>query len=1007
VEDTELGATQLGDPQATGRAQPPAASLRKGDALGRYVVLDVLGAGGMGVVYAAYDPELDRRVAIKLLRPTAVPSATGGPARGRLIREAQALARLQHPNVVTVHDVGEHDGQVFVAMEYVDGLTLREDEESHQRSWRESLEILMRAGRGLEAAHAKQLVHRDFKPDNVMLERRGDGHDVTRVLVMDFGLATPSGALPPVASVSEADSATSLSSAAMFANLTRTGAVLGTPAYMAPEQHRGAETDARTDQFSFCVTLYEALYGQRPYAGDTLPSLVANCTEGNLSPPPAGSRVPRWLRSVVVRGLSVDSAARWPTMTALLDALAKDPTRARRRRISAGLALALVGVGYGATVVAERSRVEDCRAAADSIEEVYDDETGQRVRSSLLATGLSYAPDTWSRLEPHLTARAEDWRARRFDACVTPGDLTEELVVAQVECFEASKQRFADRIDLLEHADRTVLHSAISATARETPDHCGERKHLQRRIVQTADPALRTQVLALQRDLSRCALLRQAGRYALSLELADDTLARAQELGDARTQAEAWHQHAKTLYSMHRLEEAEPEFETAFFRAREAGDDALAATVAGTLVVLVGQDLARTAEGRRWAEHARILLDVSDADELDRARFEHYMGLLEAGAGNYDAAVGHLEASLRVSEQAFGEHSIAAIHDIEALAMVYERLAQTPRAIEYFQRVLKWREETYGPNHPEVATAHNDVAAALQSTHEFEAARRHLVQAIEIFDAAGLEGSVAAPLDNLALVEREAGHLEQALVACERGLAARRNTLPENHPLIANSLINRGQIREVMGDIPAAIADYEAALRIHEQREDPRHPAVADAAYTLGIVYYRQRDSVRALEYSRRALEIYRASLPDGHPKVTAAVLAVAVAASSADDHATVIQTVQLYLGGIDESLLSAGQRCGLFYVAAKALLETDRAAEALPWARRAVEASEDPTASAYNRQIARALLARAQWDNGEDRSESRALAVDALAKLLSLGPPDPTDVETIETWLRDHPAPS
>ena len=230
--------------------------LERGDAVGRYLVLDRLGAGGMGVVYTAYDPELDRRIALKLLAP-ALESTGATAGRARLVREAQAMARVTHPNVVTVHDVGEHDGQVFVAMELVDGDTLTAWRSASVRTWSDELAVMRAAGRGLAAAHAKGLVHRDFKPDNVMVARDG------RVLVMDFGLARAQGEAG--GSTSPFEALVHEDNSALSVELTRQGAIMGTPAYMAPEQHLGGETDARSDQFSFCVALYEGLWRARPF----------------------------------------------------------------------------------------------------------------------------------------------------------------------------------------------------------------------------------------------------------------------------------------------------------------------------------------------------------------------------------------------------------------------------------------------------------------------------------------------------------------------------------------------------------------------------------------------------------------------------------------------------------------------------------------------------------------------------------------------------------------------
>ena len=278
--------------------------------IGRYLVIEPIGEGGMGVIFAAYDPQLDRKVAIKLVRP-AYTETSGGEAQARLLREAQALAKLRHPNIVTVYEVGAFGDEVYVAMEFVDGVTLRTWQFEHARSWREAVRVYMAAGRGLAAAHRAGLVHRDFKPDNVLVTREGEAR------VLDFGLAFRDASVP--VKIAE--------SGQLGESLTLTGALVGTPAYMAPEQFRGGQVDLRTDVFAFCVALYEALYGVRPFAGTTVPEICVALFEGQITPPPPFVKVPAWLRRVVLRGLRLEAKDRPQDMDAVLTALGRDPAR--------------------------------------------------------------------------------------------------------------------------------------------------------------------------------------------------------------------------------------------------------------------------------------------------------------------------------------------------------------------------------------------------------------------------------------------------------------------------------------------------------------------------------------------------------------------------------------------------------------------------------------------------------------------------------------------------------
>ena len=322
-----MSASQLGD--------LPRKTLAIGDRVGRYLVLSSLGAGGMGVVFAAYDPQLDRKIALKLLRSGLAGSSKD--ARTRLRREAQAIAQLSHPNVVSVYDVGTtDDGDLYIAMEFVEGDTLTTWLKKYPRTWREIIDVFLQAARGLFSAHGVGLLHRDFKPDNVLVG--GDG----RVRVTDFGLARS--VLAPDEAFAARPEMTALNIA-----LTATGTVLGTPRYMPPEQMTGPDLDARSDQFSFCVALYEALYGRHPLRDGTSVSMLEH--GDRALPPPEGLKIPPAIGRAVLRGLERDRAKRFPSMGSLIDQLVPPPTRAPVRYAGFALAAVLLVGGTTAAIV--------------------------------------------------------------------------------------------------------------------------------------------------------------------------------------------------------------------------------------------------------------------------------------------------------------------------------------------------------------------------------------------------------------------------------------------------------------------------------------------------------------------------------------------------------------------------------------------------------------------------------------------------------------------------------
>ncbi len=333
--------------------------IRHGSKIGRFVVVAELGSGGMGVVYAAHDRELDRQVALKVMRG----AAEEDEDRIRMLREGQAMARVTHPNVITVYEVGSEGSTVFLAQELLDGGTLGQWlEKPHSQD--EIIAKFIAAGRGLAAAHAVGLVHRDFKPDNVLLGKDG------RVRVSDFGLAravgyqdalagpTDRGGGPPRTDIN-------VTRSPMLNQLTRTGAVMGTPMFMAPEQHRGERADARSDQFSFCVALYHALYGDWPYAGKTSVALADAVINGEMQKPPVGANVPKRLRKILLRGLATNAAERYPSMDALLADLAAPP-KGSGKLIAIGIAgtVLVFGAALGAFVVlGEKDKPKDDEAS--------------------------------------------------------------------------------------------------------------------------------------------------------------------------------------------------------------------------------------------------------------------------------------------------------------------------------------------------------------------------------------------------------------------------------------------------------------------------------------------------------------------------------------------------------------------------------------------------------------------------------------------------------------------
>ena len=420
----------------------PAHTLR----IGRFAVLERLGQGGMSIVYAAYDDELDRKVALKLLRPEG-----GGPnSSARLRREAQAIARLSHANVVPVYEVGEHEGRVFIAMEFVRGATLRQWLDPSRRDWDACHAVLLQAAEGLAAAHRAGVVHRDFKPDNVMVDEEG------RVRVLDFGVAAIDGD-ERAHTWSDRDRDDQ--------SLTRDGAIVGTPLYMAPECLAGEPASPLSDQYSFAAVCFEALAGRRPHHATTLTELERATTREAVFPPDTAA--PSSVRAALLRALHPDAAQRHPDMDALLAALRVRKTRRTWIPVTAaGLLTTAAVVGW-----ASAERRDECAAARDALTAVWSPAQKARVREASLREQPAVSLRTWESATEALDRYAADWATTQTQSCGL--NLDGEAALEHALCFEWLVGDLAGVVDTIRDGDTEALSMVPGAvTALVSPDTC-------------------------------------------------------------------------------------------------------------------------------------------------------------------------------------------------------------------------------------------------------------------------------------------------------------------------------------------------------------------------------------------------------------------------------------------------------------------------------------------------------------------------------------------------------
>ena len=663
--------------------------------LGRFAVLDKLGEGGMGVVYSAYDPQLDRRVALKLWR-----AGSGHDAHERLMREAQALARLSHPNVVPVHDVGVLDGRVFIVMEFVVGMSLRAWLSEAERPVDRILDAYVQAGRGLAAAHAVGLVHRDVKPDNLLLGSDG------RVRVVDFGLARGDADHGPDPAAAPADATTTAPAAGAGAArnllqqpLTRTGTRMGTPAYMSPEQFEGARVGPASDQFSLCAALYEALYGRAPFAGTSLAELEEEVRAGRVREPPPGSRVPRWVLPVLQRGLRVQPDQRWPSMPALLAELGRDRARARRRLLLAASALALLAVTGAVLVQSQAAPV--CAGGIDAMSEVWNPARRAQVAQALQATGRAYAGPAWARVSAALDDYAGVWAGVHRDLCLAHqrGERSALLLDRGMACLERRRQALASAtVVLVETTAETLGQSVEVATGLPAPGYCADSA-LVDEVPPPEDPAAVEAVDELRRRLGLARALELAGRYSDGLSQARAVVAAAEPLGYAPLLAEALLVQGHVAMSMGAHADAVAALDRAARLGLAAGQTGVAAEAMARRVYAAGMD-----QGPRQGADIAVYVELGEAlaARAPGRSFLHALLFLNAGAAalareQRDLARAHFERALVVRDSATEALPIELVHIRSNLAMVTR---DDDRRALLFTQALAELEATLGAGHP-------------------------------------------------------------------------------------------------------------------------------------------------------------------------------------------------------------------------------------------------------------------------------------------------------------------
>jgi len=831
----------------------PRVTFAPGTAINRYVILSEVGAGGMGVVYAAFDPELNRKIALKILIPKANErQRSADQAATRLMREAQAIARLSHPNVVTVYDVGRHGEAVFVAMEFIEGLTLSKWLEQEPRSEADIRRVFALAGRGLAAAHDAGLVHRDFKPDNVLVNAEG------RVRVLDFGLAradpTHASQLSHASHVSQVSNEELVIASAdgvphtrdfgdsdvLSSPLTLDDAVVGTPRYMAPEQHAGVGVDARSDQFSFCVALYQALWHQDPFKADRLHELARLKQKGQVTPIPSDSRVPPWLEALVLRGLLPRPSLRWPSMHELVAVLEQDPQAKRRRWLGLGAAAVLLVVITAAAGRQLGGGERPCQDGQGHLAGLWDEPRREALQRAILGTGLPYAEHTWGEVERRVQADLDGWVATYRDTCEATrvrGEQSDELLDLRMTCLQDHLSEVRAVLDVLAEPDAAVVQRAVSmVSALPGLEGCADAEQLRARLPPPQDEATRIKVDELRQALRQAGVRKAVRRVDEARTQVQEVLAAAETLGYEPLRIEAVLALGVVLEQAGDFVQSEARLREALWAALRVGHDRIAAQAAIQLVSVVGDRLARYDEGLTWAEEAAALLDRVDEQGLPRVALLNNVG------------------------------------------NVWHRKGDKEQALSHYQRTIALREQLEGPDGPNLAIERINLGnaqlalrqydAALQSYRESEAALR-----LSLGDG---HPQIAMAVASIGLVYSSTGRYAEALAQHRRALPDFVAWLGPEHLFVATTILNMGDALRELGQLDQAEAQLRRAQELFEKSLGPEHPQVAACLFGLGEIRSKQDRLEEAQRLHERALGLRSKRFGEEHEEVMASRLALA-----------------------------------------------------------------------------------------------------------------------------------
>lgn len=842
----------------------------------------------MGIVHRAYDLRLRREVALKRIRP----GQMSPDARARLVREARAMARLSHPNVVAVYDIEQEQGSVTVVMQYVHGTDLRTALRTALSRERWSapriLQMFIDAGQGLEAAHRAGLLHRDFKPANVLLGSDG------RVRVTDFGLARSAESFGTEADADEPSerdpsedwgqetvsrggppSSTPDLGIGVAGRITVHGAVVGSPVYMAPEQHLGrSDLGPEADQYAFCVSLWQALVGEPPFVAK--PGRMRRLARAKMDGPPSwpgGVHVPARVGEALRRGLAPDPRARFSSMQELLVVLEDAASHRRRWMFGASMGAGALVVGGLWSGVAYREGA--CTAVASRLNSVWNASTRASVAAAYEKTDLARAPEVWHGAEERLDAYIRQWTAMRREVCERArGDLPPAVVDRRVACLRRARAHVAAVTELLQTADAAVVDRTARLTQGlpvladcEDDERLVADVELPRTDEQTAAVALAHEWIAQAKTLNK------AGRYGEAADLFARVDGRIEELEHLATRSEVHLIRGSTWEYLGRNEQAVAELSQALTTGLESAKWSVAVEAAHELSYVVGNKLVQGDAGHAYGRLALGLSQRPGVGELRRARVHDSFAGMLAEQGRYDEARSHHEIALAARMSVRGPRHLDVAESRNNLGTVLWRMGDYDEAQRQLADAVDIFEDVLGSQHPDLASGLNNLANVEKARGRLDEAARLHRRALAIREAAlGPEHfDVAVSLNNLANVHRQRGDYEEAERLLRRALESLVPTLGAEHPDVASVRNNLANVLQDLGRSAEAEQEHQRIVAVRRERLGPEHPRVADSLVNLALARKEQGRLDEARTTLMEALEIRERALGAEHPEMASA----------------------------------------------------------------------------------------------------------------------------------------